>query len=334
VLETSNSTFAQPPVYAAIDLGTNNCRLLIAQPNRKNGTGMQVIDRFSRIVRLGEGLGKAGCLSDAAIKRTTEALKVCAQKIKSSGVYQTSAIATEACRQASNDKYFFHHVEQETGIRFKTITSKEEGELTLAGCMPLLTKELPHVLMFDIGGGSTELIWLEKKTSKDPNVIDILSLPFGVVSLAEEFGPNPLSSDDIEKLINRIDTALNPFEDNHDIVSKITSGNVQVLGTSSTVTTMGSIYLNQSSYDRAQVDGLSIRYESIYAICKKLISLDIKALKNHPCIGPSRADLMVMGCVILTTICRRWPAKCLTAADRGIREGLLLGMMSSNQAIY
>ena len=154
----SNSSFSQTPVFASIDLGTNNCRLLIAHPNEENGNGMHVIDRFSRIVRLGEGLGKTGLLSETAIERTTKVLKICAQKIEAQGVYQTIAIATEACRQASNDKEFFHHVEQETGIRLKTITSKKEAELTLAGCIPLLTKELPYVLMFDIGGGSTELI--------------------------------------------------------------------------------------------------------------------------------------------------------------------------------
>ena len=321
------------PVYAAIDLGTNNCRLLIAHPNCNNETGIHVVDGFSRIVRLGEGLIKTGRLSDAAIDRATEALKVCAQKIKNQGVCQTQAIATEACRQATNDKDFFYRVEKETGIHFKTITSKEEAELTLAGCMPLLTTDHPRVLMFDIGGGSTELIWLEKETSKVPNVIDILSLPFGVVSLAEEFGPNLICKERFEKIIDRIDAALIPFENNHNIASQITMGNVHVLGTSATVTTMGSIYLNQVRYDRAQVDGLSIPYKNIYAMCKKLISLDIEALQNHPCIGPGRADLMVMGCVILSAICRRWPAICLTAADRGIREGLLMRMMTKNQVL-
>jgi len=332
VIDKSYITPQKPPIYAAIDLGTNNCRLLIAHPNSKNGNGMHVIDGFSSIVRLGEGLGKTGRLSNAAMSRTTEALKICAQKIKIQKVCQTRAIATEACRQAINDKEFFQYVEQETGINFKTISSKEEAELTLAGCMPLLNTNHPRVLIFDIGGGSTELIWLEKKASKAPNVIDILSLPFGVVSLAEEFGPKLDSTEHFEKIVNRIDAALIPFEDNHNIANQIITGNVHVLGTSGTVTTMGSIYLNQARYERTQVDGLSIRYESIYAICKKLISLDIEALKSHPSIGPGRADLMIMGCVILTAICRRWPAKCLTAADRGIREGLLMNMMANNQA--
>jgi exopolyphosphatase/guanosine-5'-triphosphate,3'-diphosphate pyrophosphatase len=231
---------------------------------------MSVIDRFSRIVRLGEGMGKTGRLSNAAIDRTTEALKVCASKIISRGVYQTRAIATEACRQAANDQSFFRHVEQETGIQLRTITSTEEAKLTLDGCMSLLTTGHPRILMFDIGGGSTELIWLKKEPAREPSIIDILSLPFGVVSLAEEYGPDALSTKAFEEIINRIDAELEPFENNHRIASQITIGNVHVLGASGTVTTMGSIYLNQARYARAQVDGLSIRFESIHAICKNL----------------------------------------------------------------
>lgn len=329
----SSSTPSQHPAYAAIDLGTNNCRLLIAYPNGESETGMSVIDGFSRTVRLGEGMGKTGRLSNAAIDRITEALKVCARKIKSRGVCQTRAIATEFCRQAANDESFFRHVAQKTAIQLRIITSTEEAELTLDGCLSLLTTGHPRILMFDIGDGSTELMWLKKEPSREPSVIDILSLPFGVVSLAEEYGPDALSTKAFEAIIKQIDAELELFENNHRISSQITIGNVHALGTSETVTTMGSIYLNQARYARTQADGLSIRCESIHAICENLISLDFKARENHPCIGPRRADLMIMGCVILTAILRRWPATHLTAADRGICEGLLLGMMNTNLAV-
>ena len=305
---------------------------MIACPSSDNRNGIYVIDRFSSMVRLGEGLNSTNYLSDAAIKRTTEALKVCAQKIKFQNVNQTIAITTEVCRQANNKDDFFQHVKQETGIKFKTITPTEEAQLTLAGCLPLLTKDHSRVLMFDIGGGSTELIWLKKKPSKDPIVIDILSIPIGVVNLAEKYGAGKLSAEAYMNITNRIDAELAPFEDRHHISSQISKGNVHMLGTSGTMTTMGSIYLNQIRYDRAQVDGLSIRYESISAICKNILSLDFEERQSHPCIGPGRADLIVMGCIILTAICRRWPATHLTAADRGIREGLILEMMTANQA--
>jgi len=324
---------AQAPAYAAIDLGTNNCRLLVACPDSGIAGGMRVIDGYSRIVRLGEGLSATGRLSDAAIGRTMEALKICAGKIEARGVKETSAIATEACRQASNDSDFFRRVLDETGIRLKPITPREEAELTLAGCAPLLATEHPRALMFDIGGGSTELMWLDNQSSQSPRAIDILSLPFGVVSLAEEYGRDALSTEAFEAIVGRIDADLAPFEDRHAIATEIAGGHVHVLGTSGTVTAMGAIYLDLTRYDRARVDGLSIRYESIDVICRNLASLDYQARHDHPCIGPGRADLMVMGCAILTAICRRWPATHLTAADRGIREGLLLGMMASGRAV-
>ncbi len=203
--------------------------------------------------------------------------------------------------------------------------------------------------MFDIGGGSTELMWIDNNAgngpghkNKDhrgkpqgkpqgkPKTLDILSLPIGVVGLAEEFGSEALAPDDFETIVARVDAALAPFEDRHGIAAEIEAGNVHMLGTSGTVTTMGAIYLDLPRYDRARVDGLSIRWESIEAICAKLVGLDFKARHNHPCIGPGRADLMAMGCAVLTGICRRWPATHLTAADRGIREGLLLDMMAAD----
>ena len=187
--------------------------------------------------------------------------------------------------------------------------------------------------MFDIGGGSTELMWIDNRAGNSagpPKALDILSLPIGVVGLAEEFGRDALAPDDFETIVERIDAALAPFEDRHGIAAEIEAGNVHMLGTSGTVTTMGAIYLDLPRYDRSRVDGLSIRWESIDAICAKLVTLDYQARRDHPCIGPARADLMVMGCAVLTAICRRWPATHLTAADRGIREGLLLEMMAAN----
>ena len=342
---STNADSRHPP-YAAIDLGTNNCRMLVACPAKNGGrnntrNGLRVIDGFSRIVRLGEGVRATGRLADAAIERTTEALKICAAKITNRGVRETRAIATQACRQAENGDAFLEHVRRETGLRMKRISAAEEAELTLAGCAPLLRTGHPRTLMFDIGGGSTELIWVDNRPGNGPGQInsklhgkpkalDVLSLPIGVVGLAEEFGRGALAPDDFETIVERIDAALAPFEDRHGIAAEIEAGNVHMLGTSGTVTTMGAIYLDLPRYDRSRVDGLSIRWESIDAICAKLVTLDYQARRDHPCIRPGRADLMVMGCAVLTAICRRWPATHLTAADRGIREGLLLDMMAAD----
>ncbi|MFQ5763566.1 MAG: Ppx/GppA family phosphatase [Rhodospirillales bacterium] len=320
---------ARPPAYAAIDLGTNNCRMLVARP--ADG-GMRVIDGFSRIVRLGEGLAATGRLAEPAIERTVEALKICAGKIEDRGVRETRSIATEACRRADNGEAFLGRVKEATGLDLEAISAAEEAELTLAGCAPLLDTGHERVLLFDIGGGSTELMWIDTARASAPRAIDILSLPFGVVSLAEEFGGEALPTHLYDGIVERVDAALAPFEDRHRIRDSIEAGRVHMLGTSGTVTTLGAIYLDLQRYDRARVDGLSIRFESVHAICARLAGLDYEARHRHPCIGPGRADLMVMGCAILTAICRRWPAGTLTAADRGIREGLLLSMMAADGA--
>lgn len=324
------------PVYGAIDLGTNNCRLLLARPAQgdnkgDNKGGIHVIDGFSRIVRLGEGVQATGRLSNEAIERTIGALKVCAHKIKDRGAVETRSIATQACRQAANGQEFMDRVKRETGLDMKVIAATEEAELTLAGCAPLLKTGHSRALMFDIGGGSTELMWVETAPEKEPKALDILSLPIGVVNLAEEYGKDPLTPEVFEQIVDRIDADLAPFEDRNRIAPEIDAGNVHVLGTSGTVTTLGAIYLDLPRYDRARVDGLDIRTESIHPISAKLAGLDFQARNDHPCIGPGRADLMVMGCAVLSAIVRRWPVLSLTAADRGIREGLLLSMMAARQ---
>jgi exopolyphosphatase/guanosine-5'-triphosphate,3'-diphosphate pyrophosphatase len=330
----SNNTRAsaeeRPPCYAAIDLGTNNCRMLVARPGGEtNADGFRVIDGYSRIVRLGEGLAASGRLSDEAIERTIKALKVCAGKIRSRGVKETRAIATEACRQAANGDDFLGRVEAETGLTMKIISAVDEAELTVAGCAPLLKTGHPKALIFDIGGGSTELMWIDFPSGGPPKALDILSLPIGVVGLAEEFGKDALAPETFEIIVGRVTRALAPFEDRHRIAAEIEAGGVHMLGTSRTVTTLGAIYLDLPRYDRSRVDGLSIRMESIDAICAKLIGLDYDSRHHHPCIGPGRADLMAMGCAVITAIRRHWPATNLTAADRGIREGLLLEMIAT-----
>jgi exopolyphosphatase/guanosine-5'-triphosphate,3'-diphosphate pyrophosphatase len=317
-----------PPAYAAIDLGTNNCRLLVARPARG---GMRVIDGFSRIVRLGEGLTATGRLADGAIDRAVAALKVCAEKIENRRVKASRSIATEACRRADNGHEFLKRVKDETGLELEAISATEEAELTIAGCTPLLDAGLPRTFLFDIGGGSTELMWISTEPGRPPQALDVVSLPFGVVSLAEEFGGDALPAEVFDRIVARVEAALQPFEQKHAIADDIAKGRVHMLGTSGTVTTLGAIYLGLPRYDRSRVDGLTMKLDHIRDICGRLTALDFDARHRHPCIGPGRADLMVMGCAVLTAICRRWPAANITAADRGIREGLLLRMMAADR---
>ena len=314
-------------VYGAIDLGTNNCRLLVARV--KNGS-FKVIDSFSRIVRLGEGLNQGDQLNKSAIERTIEALGICAAKMQSSGVVHSRSIATEACRRATDSGAFYERVSHETGIKLETLTAEQEAQLTLDGCAQLLDDRTSQAIVFDIGGGSTELIWVERPRGGEARVLGMLSLPVGVVTLCEQYGSGIIERHRYQEIMDMVDDGLAPFDDKHGISDYLSSNDVQMLGTSGTVTTLGGIYLNLDRYDRSQVDGLDMRVETIAAISERLAKMDFAERAKNGCIGQERADLVVMGCAIMEAICRRWPSQKIRAADRGIREGLLMGLMRDN----
>ena len=179
--------------YAALDLGTNNCRLLIA---RASQDGFTVVDAFSRVVRLGEGLATTGKMSDEAMDRAVEALSVCAEKLKRRNVVLARSVATEACRQAVNGAQFIDRVKRETGIVLDVISPKEEARLAVMGCHALLEEGKGPALIFDIGGGSTEVV-LVSTDGVVPEILDWVSIPWGVVSLTES---TPLESEDAEAL--------------------------------------------------------------------------------------------------------------------------------------
>lgn len=330
----------EPPVhdaattYAALDLGTNNCRLLIARPvhgaARSAAPGAPpfvVVDAFSRIVRLGEGLSQTGALSPAAMSRAIEALKVCAGKLRRRNVTIMRHVATEACRRASNCGEFLARVKDETGLVIETITTGEEAALALAGCAPLLDGATPEALVFDIGGGSTELMWAKLHPGREPELIDYLSLPYGVMNLAESADCDCLSRAAFEALIEQVREKAEAFEARHDIRARIAAGQLQMLGTSGTVTTLAGIRMGLPCYDRARVDGCHLDFTELRSVTDHLLALDCKARALEPCIGPARADLVLAGCAILEAICRTWPVGRLRVADRGVREGILLTLM-------
>ena len=317
------------PVYAALDLGTNNCRLLVA---RRAGSNFRVIDAFSRIVRLGEGLGQDGRLSDAAIERTIEALKVCAAKMQHRGVTHARGVATEACRRAVNGPSFLARVAAETGIEVEVISPAEEARLAVTGCLPLLDPELRHALLFDIGGGSTELIWLEMAGAGEVLMLGSLSLPFGVVGLAERYGGRHVGGEAYGAMVEEVARRLEPFDTAHGISGALGRGEVQMLGTSGTVTTIAGVHLKLPRYDRAAVDGTYLSLAVTRTESERLRALSFEERAAHPCIGPERADLVIAGLAILDAICRRWPVARLRVADRGLREGILVGLMRSSHA--
>ena len=316
-------------VYAALDLGTNNCRLLVARPTRR---GFRVIDAFSRIVRLGEGIGASGRLSDDAISRTISALKVCAGKMRRRRVTRSRSIATEACRRASNCDEFLRRAREEAGIELDIITPAEEAELALAGCSPLLDSRCRRALVFDIGGGSTELMWLGLSNGQKPEILGWTSLPCGVVTLSEEFGDCGGDPEGYGHLVDHISGLLGPFISDHDMQAAIRDGDVHMLGTSGTVTTLAAVHLGLTRYDRSRVDGAWLSTGDLGKVTRTVSAMPYDQRANHACIRRGRADLVIAGCAIIEAISKAWPAERLRVADRGLREGMLLALMGAADA--
>jgi len=308
------------PVYAALDLGTSNCRLLIARPAPE---GFKVVDSFSRIVRLGEGVGATGQLSDAAVERTVNALGVCARKMRRRGVTHSRLVATEACRRASNGDAFVRRAQEQTGLALEVISHDEEAALAVRGCAALLDPSARRALVFDIGGGSTELIWLDLTGPDGPQVLGWTSLPHGVVTLAERVGGGCIAPDQFDAMVVEIEAELAPFEAAHDIARDVAQGAVQMLGSSGTVTTLAGVHLGLERYDRSRVDGIYLDFADIERASRVLLGMDCAERAVQPIIGPGRADLVVAGCAILTAVMSVWPVGRLRVADRGLREGIL-----------
>ncbi|MCJ8158088.1 Ppx/GppA phosphatase family protein [Sphingomonas sp. LaA6.9] len=322
----ATARWPQRRAYAALDLGTNNCRLLIAKPE---GDGFVVIDAFSRIVRLGEGLAASGRLSDAAIERAIAALSVCAEKLKRRHVTLARSVATEACRRASNGREFIERVYRETGIALDIITAEEEAKLAVMGCHALLEPGDGPALVFDIGGGSTELVLVDTEQGA-PHIVDWLSAPWGVVSLTES-EPEASHPDLATRLAAYERMKQRAHESFASFAARLPvhpAGAIRLLGTSGTVTTLASLYLELSSYDRSAIDGLIVPASAMRKISDRLSRMTLAERQGQPCIGTERADLVVAGCAILESIIDIWPAERLGVADRGIREGILRRLMA------
>lgn len=328
------------PAYGALDLGTNNCRLLVARPSRR---GFVVIDAFSRIIRLGEGVAHSGRLSEQAMDRTIHALKVCRDKMRRRGVKRSRLISTEACRIAENGDQFIARVFDQTGLRLEIINRETEARLAVSGCASLLDPSSNGALIFDIGGGSSELIWLdlsEHTRNWRASVYDRLdaqncirawtSLPIGVVTLAEKFGGRHVTSDIFEAMVKEVTAQLEPFEKENELREKVANGGAHLLGTSGTVTTIAGIKLELPAYDRKRVDGCWLQETDVRDVSASLIGMSYEDRVAQPCVGVDRADLVLAGCAILEAMMRLWPCERLRVADRGLREGMLATMMAED----
>jgi exopolyphosphatase / guanosine-5'-triphosphate,3'-diphosphate pyrophosphatase len=329
-LDEGAGTSRAPRTYAALDLGTNNCRLLIAQPAQH---GFRVVDAFSRIVRLGEGLAATGQLGESAMERAIEALAACAAKMRARGVERSRLVTTEACRAAANGKAFVHRVQAETGLGLEIVDQRTEATLAVTGCASLASPEADGVIVFDIGGGSTEIIWLGGRSSgRSPadRIQTWESVPLGVVTLAERHGGVNVGPELFEAMVAESMRGLEKFHAR--AKPALTRRGFHLLGTSGTVTTVAGLHLKLERYDRRKVDGLWMRSDDVSKVIDDLLAMDFDARAANACIGTERADLVLAGCAIFEAIRRLFPSQMVRIADRGLREGILLKMMFEDGA--
>ena len=328
----------QPPgrpsedLFAALDLGTNNCRLLVATPTRE---GFRVVDAFSRIVRLGEGLSQTGRLQPAAMERALAALRVCAERIRRRGSPRLRAIATQACRSAENGAEFLDRVARETGLRLQIIPPREEARLSVAGCLSLLDRQTEAALVLDVGGGSTELSWVDlnglasRPVGAMPPIRAWLSIPIGVVTLAERFPEQrPGEEGWFRAMVDAVKAPIIAFPHAEPLRAAFVEGRGHLVGTSGAITSLAGIHLGLARYDRARVDGLWLSQEQCHATARRLLEMAPEVRAAQPCIGRDRADLVLAGAAILQAVQELWPCPRVRVADRGLREGLLLSLMA------
>ena len=317
-------------VYAALDLGTNNCRLLVARPT---GDSFRVVDAFSRIIRLGEGLSHSGRLGEAAIQRAVAALGVCRDKMRARGVSRARLIATEACRAAENGETFRRIVAEEVGLELEVVDRETEATLAATGCAPLVAPDADGVILFDIGGGSSELVRLGRTVANGSGPASAaieawISIPIGVVTLAERHGGVEVSPEIYETMVQEVAAHIAPFAQAQGC------GNLDrthLLGTSGTVTTIAGVHLRLPRYDRRRIDGVWLSRRQISDVVERLLAMGYQDRVANPCIGAERADLVLAGCAILEAIRRAFPCTRLRVADRGLREGMLVQMMREDR---
>ena len=328
-----------PGLFAALDLGTNNCRLLIARPTND---GFKVIDSYSKVVRLGAGLDSTGLLSNDSMNAAVEALQICAKKIKAHRVKRWRCIATEACRKASNGKDFLDRVKHETSLSLEIISPRVESRLAVMGCLNLIDTTKNVALVVDIGGGSTELSWVDVRRLKvqgvsrsiyRPPISAWASLPIGVATLSEripELGDRALWYETMKSVVR---DEINKSGSENRFVNTFKEGKGHIIGTSGTITSIAGIHMKLPYYQREKVDGLWLRTSDAIKVSRHMSSLSPAERAKEPCIGKERANLLVAGCAITDVICETWPTKIIRVADRGLREGMLMGLMQQRQKV-
>lgn len=340
---------AEPELFAALDLGTNSCRMLIAAPD---GGHFRIVDAFAKSVRLGIGLERTGHLSRGAIGRTLQALDICADKLRRYGVTNSRLVATEACRRARNGSHFLALVTRETGLRLEVIRPEEEARLAVISCAPLVDPQAEQVLVFDIGGGSTELVWIDladvapgdraeaivnlkfrggEANAGAARIVDFISVPLGVATLHERFADVGDDGARFALMSWYFEEQLSTFKPYLDLPQAL---RFQMIGTSGTVTTVGAAHLGLRRYDRRKVDGMTLSTVAVDAVIQRFLKLGPSGRRNDAGLGRDRCELIMSGAAILQTLLRLWPTEAIRVADRGLREGMLFSMMNAKGVFH
>ena len=300
--------------YAAIDLGTNTCLLLVAE---WDGQELHPLVREMRVVRLGENLDRTGRISSTALDRATAALTEYRDIITSSGCQEMRCVATSAFRDAPNKDELTERIRNITGLEIEEISGEEEARLVHRAVQEAFPEETGERASVDVGGGSTEIIF-----DKQGHLHEVHSLPLGSVRLTERhFSHDPPAAVEVAALRDNISTVL----EDSGLPTKVAS----LIGVGGTATTLAAIHLELEDYDPVKVHGRILKQRDLETILERCLALPYEQRVRLPGLHPGRADVIMAGTIILLAIMGHLQDKMIRISDRGIRWGIIAEMIRS-----
>ena len=295
---------------ATVDIGTNSVLLLVAE---SQGGALQPVLERATVTRLGEGVDRNRRLLDAACQRTLACLARYATELRQRGVTRIAAVGTSALRDASGGQEFLAHASDLLGVVPRVIDGREEAHLTFRGALSGLTQD-GNVTVFDIGGGSTEII-VGSVAAGARTISAAVSLNIGSVRLFERHvRSDPPSADQLQRVENDIALALAG-------APPLATG-ATLIGVAGTVTQLAALEFELAQYDAARVHGSKLTLASVERLATRLAALDLAGRRALPGMHPARADVLVVGSAIARAVLRWSGAAEVIVSDRGVRWGL------------
>lgn len=309
--------------YAAIDLGSNSCRLLIC-----NECGDTLLaENYS--TRLAEGMRQAGgCIAPEAFARAKDAFVKIKKSLDDFEVDEKNlrAITTAACRMAKNGQDFIAEIEKCSGIRLEVIDGKEEAQLNMQGAAEHIKEKTPYLIIWDIGGGSTEVTLAYNKTK--PELIKTISIPYGARNGAEEFGLQEYDERKVLALRQKIDEYLGAF------LATVTMPKIEdisFVATSSTALRMAAMIKKKAKYVREEEDGQIITQKAMNGVISELCGKSVAEMASNPCIGESRAPIFMAAVEIFAQIVQRLNADNITASLKSAKDAIIVELIERDK---